>query len=104
MNSFGLPVEALSKLKAVFKRYSHLEKVILYGSRAKGNYNSFSDIDITLAGKLLTKDDLTSIIFAIDDLLLPYEFDISIFHQITNPDVVDHINRVGQIIYKRNSD
>ena len=37
----------------------------------------------------------------IDDLLLPYKFDISIFHQINNLDLIDHINRVGIEIYSK---
>jgi len=38
---------------------------------------------------------------AIDDLLLPYTFDLSIFHQIRDPDVMDHIRRVGVLFYEK---
>lgn len=79
----------------------HIERVILYGSRAKGNYKPFSDVDITLVGGLLTHDDLSRIIIAIDDLLLPYQFDISIFHQLKNETLIDHINRRGIVIYEK---
>ena len=34
-----------------------------------------------------------------DDILLPYEVDLSIMHQISNPDLIDHINRIGKVIY-----
>ncbi|MBU1171821.1 MAG: hypothetical protein KKD44_19885 [Proteobacteria bacterium] len=37
----------------------------------------------------------------IDDLLLPYSFDISIFADIDNPDLIDHIKRVGMIFYEK---
>ena len=36
----------------------------------------------------------------IDDLL-PYQFDISIFHTLANPDLIDHIQRVGITIYQK---
>ncbi|HQN73261.1 MAG TPA: nucleotidyltransferase domain-containing protein, partial [bacterium] len=34
-------------------------------------------------------------------LFLPYSFDLSIFHQISDPEVVDHINRIGIVFYER---
>jgi len=37
----------------------------------------------------------------IDDLLLPYTFDISIFNQISNLDPIEHINRVGLLFYSK---
>lgn len=37
----------------------------------------------------------------IDDLLLPYTFDLSIFHQICDPDVLDHIQRVDKVFYEK---
>ena len=73
---------------------------VLYGSRAKGNYNPFSDVDITLMGDI-THNRLNRLSMDIDDLLLPYQFDISIFHTLANPDLIDHIQRVGITIYRK---
>ena len=36
----------------------------------------------------------------LDDLLLPYMIDLSIFSTIGDPDVVDHIQRVGVLFYE----
>ena len=47
----------------------------------------------------LTRSRLNQIAFAIDDLLLPYQFDLSIFHKLTNMELVDHIRRVGISIF-----
>jgi predicted nucleotidyltransferase len=74
----------------------------LYGSRAKGNYREGSDIDLVLIGN----DDLNDRLLAridmeIDDLLLPYMVDLSILSHITDPDVIDHIRRVGVVFYRR---
>ena len=95
----GLTNNELNKLHGVFSRYENIEKVVLYGSRAKGNHKPFSDVDITLLGCRLTHNQINQLSIDIDDLLLPYQFDISIFHAITNSDLVDHIQRVGKIIY-----
>jgi predicted nucleotidyltransferase len=97
----GLTDIELSKLHDVFSQYEDIEKVVLYGSRAKGNYKPFSDVDITLAGNTLTHNRCNRLSTDIDDLLLPYQFDISIFHTLKNPDLIDHIKRVGITIYHK---
>lgn len=98
---YGLKEIELARLNALFSINERIERVILYGSRAKGTYKPFSDVDITLVGDELTHEDLNRIILAIDDLLLPYQFDISIFHQLKNDTLIDHINRRGIVIYEK---
>ena len=99
---FGLSVDALRKIREAFAGFPQIEKVVIYGSRAKGNHRKGSDIDITLIGKNLTLENtiypLTS---ALDDLYLPYTFDISIFNQLDEPEFIDHILRVGKTFYER---
>jgi predicted nucleotidyltransferase len=76
----------------------------VYGSRAKGNYKDGSDIDLTLVGgKDLTLHVMNKISNELDDLLLPYTFDLSIFDDISDPDIVEHIRRIGLTIYDKSS-
>ena len=98
---FGLSEETLTKINGVIAQHPEVESVILYGSRAKGNYRNGSDIDITLTGSALTHGVMLRIDDEIDDLLLPYSFDISIFNHIDNPDLIDHIHRCGILLYKK---
>ncbi len=98
---FGLKTETINAIQEVFAKYPEVEKSILYGSRAKGNYRPGSDIDLTLLGEKLTLTILQKIENELDDLLLPYKIDLSVFHQIGNPDLVAHIERVGQIFYQK---
>ena len=98
---YGLKDIEMAYLETLFSKNERIERVILYGSRAKGNHKPFSDVDITLVGDELTHQDLNRIILAIDDLLLPYQFDISIFHQLKNDTLIDHINRRGIVIYEK---
>lgn len=101
--TFGLAPSAILKIKMVLSHYPQVEKAILYGSRAKGNYKTGSDIDLTLhGGKDLTLDVLYRILDEFDDLLLPYTIDLSIFADIGDPDVIEHILRVGVIFYDKN--
>ena len=102
---FGLSVDTLRSTRGALSQDSHIEKALIYGSRAKGNYKTGSDIDITLIGKGLT---LTATIYPLRDrlhkLYLPYKFDISIFKQLDEDDFIDHISRVGKTFYQREND
>jgi predicted nucleotidyltransferase len=95
----GLDQQAISKINDVFRLFPEINEVILYGSRAIGNFKPYSDIDLTLKGKNLDLSIQQKIETQLDDLLLPYKIDLSIFHQIQNQDLVDHISRVGKKFY-----
>ena len=100
---YGLNSKHVNAINTIFKDYPEVEKAILYGSRAKGNYRKGSDIDLTLTGKNLTISKQFSIAVKLDDLLLPHKIDLSIYHKIDNQELIDHINKVGVIFYKRNA-
>ena len=97
---FGLKPYIIAKIQSVFLSYKQVEKVVLYGSRAKGNFTNGSDIDLTCYGKNLNLSIIHKIENDIDDLLLPYSFDISIFHHISNNNLIEHIERVGVVFYQ----
>ncbi|MEA3465926.1 MAG: nucleotidyltransferase domain-containing protein [Thermodesulfobacteriota bacterium] len=97
---FGLDLDTLRNIKAAIAKVPTIEKVILYGSRAKGNYRDGSDIDITLFGKeLKLKNSVYPLMDELEELYLPYTFDISIFEHINNEDLIEHIHRVGKVFY-----
>lgn len=98
---YGLEEQEWSAVFATFARFNHIEKAILYGSRAKGTQKPFSDVDITLVGQALTYDELIQVKGLIDDLLLPYEFDISLFSTLQNQALKEHILRRGICVYER---
>jgi len=102
MRRFGLEECDIQAICSVLGRCPQVKKAVLYGSRAKGNYKNGSDIDLTLHGdKHLTLPVLYKIMDEIDDLLLPYTFDLSIFNNIDDANVIDHIKRIGTLFYKR---
>ena len=99
---YGLPQSAIQKINVALSRYPQIDKAILYGSRAKGNYKNGSDIDLTLHGSAdLTLNVLYKIMDDLDDLLLPYIIDLSIFNTIHDPNVIEHIQRVGFTFYEK---
>lgn len=98
---FGLTEEVLHKMNKVFRRYPQVAQAILYGSRAMGRHRYNSDIDLTLLGTNLDLKMLFRIETELDDLLIPYKIDLSNIDHIDNPDLVDHIRRVGKVFYQR---
>lgn len=102
MMGFGLNQETIDKINSVFVKHPEIEKVIIYGSRVKGNYRNGSDIDITLIGNDLEYDLKGEVSSEIDDLNTPYLFDISIYDDLNSESLKEHINRVGKIFYQKN--
>ncbi len=96
---YGLREKHIKSINSIFSKYPQIEKAILYGSRAKGNFRNGSDIDLTLVGYDLDITTLFKIETELDDLLLPYKIDLSILHKIENPNLLNHIKRVGITFY-----
>lgn len=101
MEKFGLNKRNIDIITNILSKYPELEQAIIYGSRAKGNYREGSDIDLTFKGNHLTRSILSKIWLDLDDSNSPYLFDLSIYHELSNQDLVEHINRVGKLFYQR---
>ncbi|GIM60234.1 hypothetical protein CAPN008_02840 [Capnocytophaga canis] len=99
---FGLEAAILTSFQNIFEKFENIEKVIVYGSRAKGNFRYNSDIDLSIIGEI-SYDDLLKIELLIDELLLPYKVDLSVFNNIDNSELKAHIERVGIVLYKKNN-
>lgn len=99
MDRFGLPEKMITQIHTVLADYPAIERVTIYGSRAKGNHKPGSDIDLTLIGPQITEAEVLALENRLDDLLLPYTFDVSRFDSLQNAQLIDHIKRVGQDFY-----
>ena len=97
----GLSDQTMERIVTALAHYPEIEQAVLYGSRAKGNYRQGSDIDLTLFGDGLNHKLLTRLDNELDDLLLPYKFDLSLFASLTHPELIDHIRRAGVVFYER---
>jgi len=96
----GLPAHAVTRMRALFTAHPSVRQAILFGSRAKGNYKNGSDIDLALTGPV-GFSELGTIAWELDDLLLPWEIDLIPLDTLDNPDLREHIARVGQLFYSR---
>ncbi|RXK87961.1 nucleotidyltransferase domain-containing protein [Chlorobaculum sp. 24CR] len=102
---YGLDGAVIARIQGVLARYPQVDRAMLYGSRAMGNYRPGSDIDLTLVGsEALNLKILYRIMDEIDDLLLPYTFDLSVLRLINDREVREHIRRAGVVFYDKAAD
>ena len=98
---FGLTDPEIQQLKVYLAAIPEIKRAWIYGSRAKGNYKDFSDVDLTLEGVALTRRHLLRLATQLHDSSLPYQFDLSLYDTLKNPDLLSHIGRCGRIIYEK---
>ena len=96
---FGLSDTVIKELQDVFRRHANIERVLIFGSRSKGNYRAGSDIDLAVIGKDIDYNLLLSILCEIDDLDLLYTVDLLDYQKKKGTPIGDHIDRVGQVFY-----
>jgi predicted nucleotidyltransferase len=103
MPAFGLSDKTLASIRRILADYPAVDKAILYGSRAKGNYRPGSDIDLTLCGERLDLDLLGKIATRLEESPIPYTVDLSIWSKLDHAGLREHIERVGVVFYERAS-
>jgi predicted nucleotidyltransferase len=98
---FGLPSETIETIHRILRQHRGVEQAIIYGSRAKGTDRAGSDIDLTLIGEQLSYEDLLQIMRELYESAIPYTVDVSLFDDIEDTAVRQHIRRWGQVFYER---
>jgi len=98
MKTPALQPDELALLRGVFQRHSEIKTVKLFGSRAKGTHSGGSDIDLALWGDV-DAVRAESIAAELDELPLPYQYDVKPFHLIELRPLREHIERVGITVY-----
>ncbi|SRR5258708_7882621 len=97
----GLGEEIFKRLNTIFSVTPEVEEVVVFGSRAKGNFSEGSDIDLAVKGKGITLTTILDLMVRIEMLGLLYKVDIQNYNRIANKELTDHINRVGKTLWKR---
>lgn len=98
---FGLDQNTHDKINAVLAKYPEIERVLIYGSRAKGTFKPGSDIDMTLLGEEISEQTLSKLKAELYDLSTPYLFDVSVYKHIESIDLKEHIERAGKTFYEK---
>ncbi len=98
MVEFGLPERTLMELREYFSKQDNIEKVLIYGSRAKGTYHNGSDIDFAIIGKNINSAKISG---ELDDLPTPYSFDVLDYNSINHEGMLKSIQNDGKVFYTR---
>jgi predicted nucleotidyltransferase len=64
-------------------------------------YTSGSDVDVAIKGNGLVFDDVVEASAEIEKYMLHYKLDIVIYDRISERALVEHIDRVGIILFDR---
>ena len=102
MNKFGLQEKDLLCIIQSFKEYSTIDKVSIYGSRARGDFKDGSDIDLVLYGQNIDFKTISAIHSKLENNnFIPLMFDITHYENINNPNLQNRIDNESQLIYQR---
>ena len=102
MMATGLNQTEMGLILGVFRKHPEIQSVTLFGSRAKGTHSNCSDVDLAVAGDI-TSLDAEAIASDLDDLPLPYRFEVQALKAIKHRALMEHIKRVGVEIYSENA-
>lgn len=94
MTSLGLTTSEVELIRSVLSCHVYVTRAVVYGSRAKGTYKPNSDIDIALDGNI-SPLQAESIAGDLEELPLPYRFDVVALPHVANTALREHIERVG---------
>ena len=97
--SFGLSDQALLLIKQAIKQFPEIKKAVIFGSRAMGNYQNGSDVDLAIFGEEINhkiENRLSSILN--EELPLPYFFDVVDYTHLSHQKLAAHIKRFGKPI------
>ena len=97
---YGLSDTVIKELQDVFRRHANIRKVLIFGSRSKGNFREGSDIDLALIGNGIDYRQLLEILCEIDNLELLYSVDLLDYQKKKGTPIGDHIERFGQVFYE----
>jgi predicted nucleotidyltransferase len=101
IKDIGLNSEILDYIKNIFHQYPIVNQVKLYGSRAKGNYTNKSDIDLVAFGENIDRFIIAKLLLDFDDSDIPYHVDLQNYDDLKNIQLIEHIDRVGIVIYQK---
>ncbi|ENZ35531.1 hypothetical protein HMPREF1084_00112 [Clostridium butyricum 60E.3] len=99
---YGLLERDIRYIKKALEQCEEIEKAIIFGSRAMGNYKNGSDVDIAVLGELISNNTILKLNDYLNEIYpLPYFFDIINYNSITNENLKKNIDIEGKIIYTK---
>lgn len=99
---YGLLNKDIDYIISALSKFPQIEKAVIFGSRAMGNYKKGSDIDLSIMGNKITNNILHEVYEYLNEVYpIPYFFDILHYDGISNENLKRHIDDYGKVIYER---
>lgn len=100
--TYGLLKRDINYLSESVKKFPEIEKAVIFGSRAMGNYKKGSDIDMAIFGRKVNFD-ITSRLSGLlnEELPIPYYTDVINFNTFESEELKQHILKKGKVLYKK---
>jgi uncharacterized protein len=94
----GIPQSVLALLLKTCRKYSNIEQVMLYGSRARGDHRHNSDIDIAISAPDMDDVTFSKLWNEIDDLPIIYSIDCLHLQSLHNQALLEAIKKEGILL------
>ena len=101
INMFGLNDSIINNIKKILYKYNEIEKALIFGSRARGDYKKTSDIDIAIFANNMTSTRLNLLRNDFDDLDIIYTIDVVDFYRTSKEELKNGIISQGIVIFER---
>ncbi len=99
---FGLRQRDIKNIQKAVKDFPEIEKVIIFGSRAMGNYKNGSDIDIAIKGHKISRQITTRFTGMLNyELPIPFFIDVVNYNSTSNNELMKHIDNEGKLLFER---
>ena len=97
----GLSPQIMNTITNILAAQPKVDEAVVFGSRAMGNYEPGSDLDIAVKGPALSHRDILRMLAQIDDVELLINIDLVHYDKISDPNVISHIDRKGKLLFQR---
>ena len=101
--AFGLTEKDIELIRSAIKQHPEIEEIMVFGSRAIGNYKNGSDLDLAVKGSGVSLRIISRVGARLnEELPLPYQFDVIDYATIDTPALKEHIDSFGKVLFKKN--
>ncbi|MEA1921250.1 MAG: nucleotidyltransferase domain-containing protein [Pseudomonadota bacterium] len=98
-NHFGLTERDMLTIHGIMRESPAIKIVLIFGSRAKGNFKPGSDVDLAIMDAEIKDAELAKLINHFSESSLPYFVDLVCYSSLTDTALKKHIDRVGVLFY-----
>ena len=99
----GLTKNLQDQIVTTIIRHKPVDKIVLYGSRSRNEYDKTSDIDLAIFSELWTSTDINLVLDQLEEKIpTVLRFDLLLFQTINKKLLKDEIER-GVVLYCKQS-